>query len=149
MSLQIGNATDLSLVRELLIEYRESLGIDLSFQDFERELGSLPGDYDPILIATWNGEPAGCVALRAIDGAICEMKRLFVRPPFRSLKTGRKLAVALIEEARKRGFKKMRLDTLPSMTAAMRLYESLGFRDIAPYRFNPVEGTRYMELGLR
>ena len=144
--LLIERASDLSLVRELFTEYGESLAIDLSFQDFERELATLPGDYDPILIATWNGEPAGCVALRPIDDRICEMKRLYVRPPFRSLKTGRALAAALIDEARKRGFDRMRLDTLPSMTAAMRLYESLGFRDIAPYRFNPVEGTRYLEL---
>ncbi len=140
---------DAALARELFAEYGGSPGVDLSFQDFERELATLPGHYDPILIARINGEVAGCVALRALDETTCEMKRLYVRPAFRGQDVGRALAEALIQEARRRGFARMRLDTLPAMREAMRLYESLGFHDIAAYRFNPVEGTRFLERDLR
>lgn len=146
--LRIEIATDMELVRELFAEYGHSIGVDLSFQDFDRELATLPGDYDPILLALWNGEPAACAALHAIDGTISEMKRLYVRPAFRGHAIGRALAEHLIAIARDRGFTAMRLDTLPSMQDAMRLYESLGFRDIDAYRFNPIAGSRYMELAL-
>ena len=139
---------DMTVARTLFTEYAGSLGVDLSFQDFDREIAALPGDYDPILIATRNGEVAGCVALRALDGTTSEMKRLYVRPAHRGHEVGRALAEAIIEVARQRGFARMRLDTLPSMGSAIRMYESLGFRDIAPYRFNPIEGTRYLELDL-
>ena len=95
-----------------------------------------------------DGETAGCVALRKLERHICEMKRLFVKPRFRRLGLGRKLANELIAEARRRGYTHMRLDTLPSMGDALTLYESLGFRDIPPYRFNPIEGSRFLELTL-
>ena len=144
--LRIERADDIAVVRELFLEYARSLAVDLSFQDFDHEVAALPGDYDPILLGLWNDSVAGCVALRAINGEICEMKRLYVRPGFRGKKIGRSLAEAVIAEARSRGFERMRLDTLPSMREAIPLYESLGFTDIAPYRFNPIEGSRFMEL---
>jgi ribosomal protein S18 acetylase RimI-like enzyme len=138
-------AGDLDIVRALLLEYAASLGVDLGFQNFEREMETLDSYYELILVADRN---AGCVALRRIDDAVCEMKRLYVRPQFRGHDLGRRLANAIIDAARQRGYRRMRLDTLPAMSSAMRLYESLGFRDIAPYRFNPIAGTRFLELAL-
>src|SRR5687768_15848016 len=146
--LRIESATDMSDVHTLFLEYAAALGVDLSFQNFDDELASLPGDYDPILLAYWNGQLAGCVAMHACGDAICEMKRLYVRPDFRRYGVGRALALRIIEEARTRGFRAMRLDTLPSMRKAMQLYESLGFRDIEPYRYNPIAGTRFLERTL-
>lgn len=146
--LQITPASDMSDVRALFLEYAAALGVDLSFQNFDDELAALPGDYDPILLASWNGELAGCVAMHPFGDGVCEMKRLYVRPEFRRYEVGRALALRILEEARARGFRTMRLDTLPSMRKAMQLYESLGFRDIEPYRFNPIHGSRYMELTL-
>ena len=144
----IERATEMSEVRTLFLEYAEALGVDLSFQDFDAEVAALPGDYDPILVARWNGELAGCVAMHPYGDAICEMKRLFVRSEYRKYGIGRALALRIIDEARSRGFRAMRLDTLPSMQNAMRLYETLGFRDIDPYRYNPIEGSRFLELTL-
>lgn len=128
----------------MLLEYAASLDVDLSFQDFERELATLETVYEVILIAPQEG----CVALRRIDDTTCEMKRLFVRPAARGKRLGRQLAEAVIAEAKGRGYVRMRLDTLPSMRGAMALYESLGFRDIESYRFNPIAGSRFMELDL-
>ncbi len=138
--------------RGLIWEYGKALGIDLSFQNFKDELDSLPGDYTPpaglLLVAFVGREPAGCVAMRKFGevGGVCEMKRLYVKPKFRGQSVGRKLAEEIVGEARKRGYRSMRLDTLPTMGSAIALYKSLGFRDIPPYRFNPVEGARYLEL---
>jgi ribosomal protein S18 acetylase RimI-like enzyme len=146
--ISIEPAEDLSIVRELITEYAGSLGVDLSFQDLAHELATLDAFYEHILLARDDDRVAGCVALRRIDETICEMKRLYVRPTFRGQDLGRKLAERIIEEARQRGYQRMRLDTLPTMTAAIPLYRSLGFVEIAPYRFNPVEGTRFMELAL-
>ena len=141
-------ADDAGIVRELILEYASSLGVDLSFQDFEHEVATLDTYYELMLVARIDGDVAGCVALRRIDDDVCEMKRLYVRTRFRGRDLGRALANAVIGEARMRGYARMRLDTLPSMSSAMSLYESLGFRDIAPYRFNPVAGTRFLELTL-
>jgi ribosomal protein S18 acetylase RimI-like enzyme len=145
---RVERAAGMRLVREMLEEYGRATNVDLSFQNFEHELATLPYEYEPILIAYVDDVAAGCVALRRIDDLICEMKRLYVRPAFRGHALGRKLAEAIIGEARARGFARMRLDTLPSMQKAMALYESLGFVDIEPYRFNPIAGSRYLELDL-
>ncbi len=144
----VARPDELPAVRELILEYAASLGVDLSFQDFDREVATLPAYYELILCAREDGILAGCAALRRIDGTVCEMKRLYVRPAFRGKALGRKLAEAMIDQARQRGYARMRLDTLPSMTGAKTLYESLGFTDIKPYRFNPVAGTRFLELDL-
>jgi len=141
-------ADDLDAVRELFAEYAASLGVDLSFQDFDRELATLASFYELILVAQEDAPAAGCVAMRRLDDATCEMKRLYIRPEFRRHNLGRTLAERIIDEARHRGYTRMRLDTLPTMTAAIPLYESLGFVEIAPYRFNPIEGTKFMELRL-
>jgi ribosomal protein S18 acetylase RimI-like enzyme len=149
---------DLPVIRKLLVEYAGSLGFPLDFQDFDRELADLPGAYAPphgaLLIARVDGDAAGCVALRPLERlrrlepGICELKRLFVRPEHRGLGLGRLLATAMLEEARRRGYRRIRLDTTHGMEAAQALYMQLGFRDIAPYRTNPVAGTRFLELDL-
>ena len=139
-------------VSPLLVEYADSLSFDLSFQDFERELAGLPGDYAPpggaLLLARLDGLPVGCVALRRLEPSVGELKRLYVRPGNRGLGLGRTLAEAAIATARELAYRRLRLDTTPEMAAARELYRSLGFREIGPYRPNPVEGTRYLELEL-
>jgi ribosomal protein S18 acetylase RimI-like enzyme len=142
----------IQVVRQLFTEYAESLDFELCFQDFGKELEGLPGDYaEPdgfILLAESGNKHAGCIALRKIEGEICEMKHLYVRPEFRGEKTGRLLAEKIIDEAKKIGYNKMRLDTTPKMKEAIKLYKSLGFREIQPYRYNPIEGAIYMEKEL-
>jgi len=142
----------LNEVRTLFQEYAASLPVDLSFQDFAVELANLPGEYAPprgvLLLGSVDGARAGCVAVRAHDDRTCEMKRLYVRANFTRQGMGRALAERAIDWARREGYVRMLLDTLPSMVAAQHLYVGLGFRDIAPYRFNPVPGARYMELRL-
>ena len=134
---------DLETVRGFLREYADGLGVDLSFQDFEAELANPLGFYELVLL----GED-GCVALRRIDELTCEMKRLFVRPSARGSGLGRRLAEAVIAEARTRGYSRMLLDTLPQMAEAQALYGSLGFRETEPYRHNPVPGASFLELEL-
>ncbi len=144
---------ELKEVRQLFLEYQQFLGVDLCFQGFKEELAGLPGKYAPpkgaLLLAVEEPEIAGCVALRELDEAVCEMKRLFVRPPFRGRGVGRLLAQAIIEEARKLDYLLMRLDTLDSLKAALGLYESLGFKKTEPYYDNPLPGVVYWEMRLK
>ena len=139
-------------VHELFIQYGGSLGFDLEFQGFCRELAGLPGDYAPpggcILLAEVVGGFAGCVALRPLQDKICEMKRLYVIPEYQGRGIGRALAGSVISEARKKGYQKMRLDTVESMKAAQRLYVSLGFETIEAYCYNPLDNPSFMELEL-
>ncbi len=136
----------------LLREYEAGLGIDLCFQCFPEELESLERMYGPpggrFLLLRLGDGIAGCVALRDLGGKVCEMKRLFVRPDFRGRGLGRKCAEEIVRIAGEMGYSAMRLDTLPSMQEAIALYRSMGFREIAPYAENPVQGALFMELGL-
>lgn len=138
--------------RRLVEEYAASLQVDLAFQNFEDEVRSLPREYGPpdgvFLLAEHAGVFVGCVALRRFAEGVCEMKRLYVTPEHRALGAGRLLAAAIITEARRLGYGRMLLDTLPSMTKARDLYASLGFRPTKAYRHNPVVGTTFMELKL-
>jgi ribosomal protein S18 acetylase RimI-like enzyme len=149
----VTSGPDLEEVRGLFREYAEWVAVDLSFQGFAEELAGLPGQYVPpkgvLLLCVVDDTPAGCVAVREWEAGTCEMKRLYVRPACRGRKCGVFLAERAIEWAGKAGYAHMVLDTLPSMGAAQTLYERLGFRDIAPYRFNPVPGARFMRLDLR
>lgn len=143
---------DVESAKRLFVEYADYLGFDLSFQGFEEELANLPGCYAQpegrIFLAEYEGEIAGCVALRKLNNGICEGKRLYVKPEFRGLKIGRKLMEAIIKKAREIGYTHIRGDTVPSMQVARALYESLGFKKIAPYRYNPIEGAVFIELKL-
>ena len=134
---------DIEVVRTLFREYADGLGIDLSFQDFDAELADPLGFHELVLVAQ-----GGCVALRRVDDETCEMKRLYVRPAARGTGLGRALAGAVIAHARARGYERMLLDTLPAMAEARSLYASLGFRETDAYRYNPVEGTSFLELVL-
>jgi putative acetyltransferase len=138
----------IAIVRELMREYQQALGVDLCFQNFEAELRNLPGSYAPptgrLLLAIHDDSPVGCVALQAIDTTRCEMKRLYVRPSARGLGVGRALIAQVLEAAQNIGYAEIVLDTLPTMIEAQRLYEQFGFSDIASYRPNPIGGTRYL-----
>jgi putative acetyltransferase len=152
MMVQVQSGPDVNLARDLFREYQRSLNVDLCFQDFERELATLPGEYVPpfgrLFLLYEKEKLAGCVALRKIDDETCEMKRLYVRPDFRRRQLGKRLAEAVIDESRVIGYKKMKLDTLPIMTTAITMYRSLGFKPTPPYRHNPVPGALFMELDL-
>lgn len=150
---QAESPTQISQTRELFLEYAQSLGFSLCFQNFDNELANLPGDYTPpegrLLLAEYEGKLAGCVALHKLEPGICEMKRLYLRPQFRGKGLGRVLADRIISEARQIGYQRMRLDTVePVMKDAVGMYRKLGFKEIASYRKNPMAGTLYMELQL-
>jgi GNAT superfamily N-acetyltransferase len=138
----------IELVRELFREYGDSLDVDLCFQGFETELVELPWEYVVLLVGRVDGDAAGCVGVRRLDDGACELKRLYVRPTARGSGLGRRLTEAAIDRARELGFRRMRLDTLPSMDAARALYATLGFVEIGAYRPNPVPGVMYLELTL-
>jgi ribosomal protein S18 acetylase RimI-like enzyme len=150
---QADSAAQIAQARELFLEYAQSLGFSLCFQSFDQELACLPGDYAPpsgrLLLAECNGQLAACVALHKLEADICEMKRLYLRPQFRGHGLGRALAERIITEARQIGYHSMRLDTVePVMKDAVAMYRKLGFKEIAPYRPNPIAGAIYMELKL-
>ncbi|NIF52145.1 GNAT family N-acetyltransferase [Burkholderia sp. Ax-1724] len=143
----------LDIVRTIFREYAGSLGIDLGFQQFDSELAGLPGKFaEPrgrVLLASNDaGEIVGCVAMRPLDETICEMKRLYVRPAGRGLHVGRQLATRICALAKQAGYRRMRLDTLPTMQAALGLYASLGFEPIDAYVFNPIPGAIFLECDL-
>jgi GNAT superfamily N-acetyltransferase len=136
----------------LFKQYAESLGFDLDFQNFDDELVNLETMYSPptgcLLLAEYHDKIVGCVGLRPFDEGVCEMKRMYVLSEFRGKGIGRKLAVAIIAEARKCGYQKMLLDTIAFMKEATALYQSLGFQPIDAYRYNPIDGATYYELNL-
>ena len=143
---------DIADCRELFLEYQRGLGVSLCFQGFDAELAGLPGAYAPprgrLVLAVAGDRPVGCVALRPLFHRDAEMTRLYVRPSHRGAGLGRKLALHAIGEARALGYEALKLDTLPQMLAAQRMYESLGFRETAPYNDNPVDGVRFLALDL-
>jgi ribosomal protein S18 acetylase RimI-like enzyme len=146
----VDRRADIAEIRVLFEEYARSLSIDLGFQGFNEELAGLPGVYSRptgcLLLATAAGRSVGCVAVRRLDADRCEMKRLYVRPEARGEGVGRSLAEAAVAFGRAAGYHAMLLDTLPTMAAALALYRELGFRDVPPYRHNPVPGALFMEL---
>ena len=144
---------DIEIARELLLEYGELRCYDIALGDYEKEIAQLPGEYSPphgcLLLAFYDDNPAGCVALRRRDDEVSEMKRLYVKPEYRGRKIGRTLVVEVIREAREKGYRLMRLDTHPWMKEAEALYKSVGFYEIEAYRFNPIEGVKFFELELK
>jgi ribosomal protein S18 acetylase RimI-like enzyme len=151
--IHVRTAAQINEIRKLFREYEKFLCIDLSFENFEEEIAELPGKYAPpdgtIILAMDGKQAVGCVALRKIEDGVCEMKRLFVRENHRGIGLGRKLAVSIINEAKEIGYSYMRLDTLETLKDAIRLYNSLGFRNIEPYYHNPLPGVIYLELDLK
>ncbi len=150
---QAETPAQIAQARELFLEYAQSLGFSLCFQNFDQELASLPGGYAPpegrLLLAEYEGQVAGCVALHRLEPGVCEMKRLYLRPQLRGKGLGRALADHIIAEARQIGYQRMRLDTVePVMKDAVAMYRRLGFREIDPYCTNPIAGALYMELSL-
>lgn len=150
---QASGARDIEHARDLMREYAGTLGVDLSFQHFDDELASLPGAYAPpagaLLLAVEGSTALGCIALRPLEPPdVAELKRLYVRPAARGRGLGEALSKAMLEFARTAGYRRVRLDTLPTMQAAQALYERLGFAPIAPYTHNPVPETRFLELVL-
>ena len=148
---QAQSLEEIEVARGLFREYAAGLNIDLCFQNFDQEVAGLPGNYAPpagrLLLAIEDERVAGCIALRPFGDGDCEMKRLYVRPEFRGQGLGKELVTTLIDAAREIGYKRMLLDTLPGkMDEAIALYRSLGFREIAPYYHNPVDGAVFMEL---
>lgn len=149
-------ADEIVAVKALFLEYQDSLGVSLCFQGFDKELAELPGSYAPpagrLYLAQVDGAVAGCVGLRPLVAAYsdgrCEMKRLYLRPDFRGLGLGRRLAKLIIAEARKIGYRRLVLDTLADMGKARALYASLGFHEIPAYYDNPLSGVLYAELDL-
>jgi ribosomal protein S18 acetylase RimI-like enzyme len=150
---QVETPAHVAQARELFLEYAQSLGFSLCFQNFDKELAGLPGDYarpeGRLLLVECKGQLAGCVALHKLEPHTCEMKRLYLRPQFRGKGLGRVLAERIIVEARQIGYQSMRLDTVePVMKDAVAMYRKLGFNEVAPYRANPLAGAMYMELEL-
>jgi putative acetyltransferase len=150
---QTQSPADTDRTRELFEEYAAWLGINLCFQNFEKELAELPGEYVPpagrLFLALDGDQISGCVALRDLGAGTCEMKRLYVRPEFRGQGLGRELTQVVINAAREIGYQRMRLDTLPGkMDTALAMYRRLGFREIEPYYHNPVAGVTFMELSI-
>lgn len=149
--LQVFPATDTAhyqQARSLILEYANARRFDAALAGLAHELKELPTYYDFILLATYEGQAAGCVALQALSSDIGEMKRLYVREAYRRYGIGRTLVAAFLAEARKRAYTRVRLDSHPGMIAAQQLYRSFGFVEIDRYNNNPIEGIRFFELYL-
>ena len=142
-----------AVVARMFREYAEGLGFPLDFQGFHEELANLPGEYAPpkgaLILALVGDRPAGSVGLRPLEPGTCEMKRLFIRNEFRGQGIGRRLVDRVIADARRIGYERMRLDTIPEMSEAIHLYRQCGFVEISPYRYNPIPGALYFQLDLR
>lgn len=156
MNIELVSATSaehIAIVRELFREYAAGLAIDLCFQNFEKELAELPGHYMPprgrLLLAKRDGQIAGCIALRPMETGIGELKRLYVRPEFRGSGIGQALVARVLDEARKTGYRIVRLDTLREMRNAISLYTAFGFKEVAPYRPGEPHGICYFELNFK
>ncbi len=147
-SVRPAGPADVPMVRALIDEYCRWIDLDLTFQEIDAELDGLPGAYAPpggiLLVGFIDDRLEGLVACRRWADGICEMKRLYVRPSGRGGGLARALVTSLLAAATAQGYRQIYLDTLPSMGAAQRMYESLGFRDVAPYYDSPIAGTRYM-----
>ena len=151
---QASTSSDWRTARAMIEEYAASLGVDLCFQGFAEEMEHIADEYSPprgaLLLAKEGEAVVGCVGLRPHGGAgDCEMKRMYVPPAGRGRGIGRRLAEAIVAEARSRGYSRMLLDTLPHLEAAQALYRSMGFVETAAYRHNPVPGALYFALDLR
>lgn len=150
------SVTEIAGVCTLIMEYAATLKVDLCFQNFKEELARMPGEYAPprgaLLLATVDGEPAGCCAMRPLDTVdypnACEMKRLYVRPAYRGLRLGRRLAASILEASQLCGYNCVLLDTLDDMESARALYQELGFEEIPPYYYNPIAGAHYLKAEL-
>jgi GNAT superfamily N-acetyltransferase len=144
---------DYQAVKDIFLEYVRSPSVSLDFQDYQAEFADLPGKYAPpcgrLLLAWKDGCLVGCAALRQVDAATCEMKRVYVRPAARGTQLGRRLVEHLIQEARIAGYTRLCLDVLPEFTSAQNLYRSLGFEDAAPVTFNPIPGAKFLALDLQ
>ena len=139
------------LAEKLFQEYAESLGVDLEFQNFSEELSNIQNQYSRpngvLILAIEAGfRPMGCFGVRPMEGPICELKRMYLRKQARGKGIGKLMLKKSISMARELGYEKMRLDTLPSMQSAIKRYQSMGFYEIGPYRYNPIEGTKYFEI---
>ncbi len=150
---QVETPEEVESTRQLFEEYVNGLGVSLCFQNYDKEVAELPGEYVPpmgrLYLATEDADVAGCIALRKLEDDLCEMKRLYVRPEFRARLLGRTLVDRIIEDARSIGYKRMRLDTLPGkMDQAIAMYRSLGFKQIDRYYNNPYDSALFMELEL-
>lgn len=151
---EVTSKEDIEQVRNLFTEYRAELAVEPCLRSFDAEIASLPGSYaapkGKLLLAKIVGQPVGCVGLRPFptEGS-CEMKRLYVRPPFRGDRLGKKLAEQIVQEARSLGYRSLRLDShASSMQAAIKMYRRLGFVEVKPDPLEPIEGLIYMELPL-
>lgn len=146
------NAADIAAVKALFLEYAQSLDFSLCFQGFDQEMATFPAKYSPpkggLLLAKVDSVPAGAVGVWQQSPGICEMKRLYLKPEFRGLDLGRRLAAGIVEEGRRLGYRAIRLDTLKTMVAARALYATMGFVEVEPYYDNPIDGAVYMELSL-
>jgi len=146
------NAAEVEAVKALFLEYANSLGFSLCFQGFDEEMATFPAKYSPptggLLLARVDGVAAGAVGVWQQSPGICEMKRLYLKPEFRGLELGRRLAEGIVEEGRRLGYRAIRLDTLQTMVAARALYARMGFVEVPAYYRNPIEGAVFMEMPL-